>query len=82
MKTAITPEVYPNLPRSIEVPMLKESNELRQQTTAQPQYSHRQASSTSSTSSTTSSSSSTSNSVNYVSSLPKATSLPTRRGRY
>ncbi|EDW07482.1 larval cuticle protein 16/17 [Drosophila mojavensis] len=79
---SITPEVYPNLPRSIEVPMLKESNELRQQTTAQPQYSHRQASSTSSTSSTTSSSSSTSNSVNYVSSLPKATSLPTRRGRY
>ncbi|KAH8397980.1 hypothetical protein KR222_007800 [Zaprionus bogoriensis] len=68
---SITPEIYPNLPRSIEVPLLKETTTPKQ--TQQQSQKNRQPSSAgfSSTSSSFSSSS-----------TPRATTLPTRRGRY
>lgn len=71
--TAITPQTYPNLPRSIEVPLLKETttaaaaatSPVRQKTQQQPSQAGQGGSFTSS------------------SSTPRATTLPTRRaGRY
>lgn len=73
LPTAITPQTYPNLPRSIEVPLLKETttaaaaatSPVRQQTQRQPSQAGQGGSFSSS------------------SSTPRATTLPTRRaGRY
>ncbi|XP_060663639.1 uncharacterized protein LOC132796476 [Drosophila nasuta] len=85
---SITPETYPNLPRSIEVPVFKEATTAQQQPQQQQQQQHAQSqrlqqSSISSTSSSTatssSSSSSTSSTSTSSSTSPRA---PNRRGRY
>ncbi|XP_070064690.1 endocuticle structural glycoprotein SgAbd-2 [Drosophila virilis] len=71
---SITPEVYPNLPRSIEVPALKESTAVRQKATPQPSAQTQPHSLQFREPGTTS---------NYVSSTTsRASVLATRRGRY
>ncbi|KAH8265676.1 hypothetical protein KR044_011304 [Drosophila immigrans] len=74
---SITPETYPNLPRSIEVPVFKEATTTTTTKTTQ-QQSHRFQQQSS-----LSSSASTSTSSVPSSSIPTSTSrAPTRRGRY
>ncbi|KAH8386624.1 hypothetical protein KR093_001601, partial [Drosophila rubida] len=75
---SITPETYPNLPRSIEVPVFKETTStLRQQPEQQSSQRFHQASTSTSTSTSPSSSS-------FASTSTSTSTLraPTRRGRY
>ncbi|KAM8721235.1 hypothetical protein ACLKA7_007152 [Drosophila subpalustris] len=72
---SITPETYPNLPRSIEVPVFKETTTSQRQP-QQPQQQFQQASITKSP---TSFASSTSTYTSMSTSTPRA---PTRRGRH